>query len=117
MIGSDVIADSGGLILRGLEQDLDVLQVAHGGLGVDVEFAEGLDVVAEVFDSNRPRRLPRKQIENAAADGELPADGDLGSRVRSPAATSASIVRSSGCVLPRRRTSTAALSAAGSGAG
>src|SRR5438067_2444880 len=78
MIGRDVIADESSLVFRGLEQDLDVLQVANGGLGIDVEFTERFDVVAEIFDADRSRRLPRKNVENAAADGELSAGRYLG---------------------------------------
>ena len=77
MIFRHIISDRSGLVFGSLEQDLDVLQVANRSLGIDVELAERLDVVAEIFDADRPRGLPRKDIDDAAADGELSARRDL----------------------------------------
>ena len=56
---------------------LDVLQIPHGSLRVDVEFTQRFDVITEKLHPNRPLSLPRKQIENPAADGELAARRDL----------------------------------------
>ena len=65
------------MVLGGAEQDIDDLQIAHRRLRIDVEFAQRFDVVAEKFRANRQLRLPGKQIENSAADGELAARCDL----------------------------------------
>src|SRR5204863_8374673 len=67
-----------GLVFRGLQQDLHVLQVANGGLGIDVEFTKRFNVVAKIFNADRSRRLPGKNVEDTAADGELSARRDLG---------------------------------------
>ena len=77
MIRCYVIVDERSLLFGCFEQDLDALQIADGGLGIDVEFPKRFDVVAKVFDSNRTRRLPGKQIDDAAADGELAARRNL----------------------------------------
>ena len=77
MIRRYVIADDRSLLFRSLEQNFDALQVADGCLRIDVEFAERLDIVSEIFDTDRARRLPGKQIDDAAADGELAARRDL----------------------------------------
>src|SRR5205085_11187847 len=63
MIGGYVIADEGCALFGGFEQDVGALQIADRYLRVDVEFAKRLDVVAKIFDSNRARRLPGKQID------------------------------------------------------
>ena len=78
VIGREVIADGSGLIFHGAEQDFGALQIPHRSLRVDVEFAQRFNVIAEKLRANRPLGLPRKQIENPAADRELPARGDLG---------------------------------------
>ncbi len=77
VIRLDVVANLRGLVFRWLEKDLDVLEVAHRGLRIDVEFTKRFDVVAEVFDADRTLGLPGKNVEDAAADGKLATGGDL----------------------------------------
>jgi len=47
-------------------------------LSIDVELAKGFDLISEEFRPERHWGLPGIKIDNAATDGELPTDGDLG---------------------------------------
>ncbi len=73
MLLPDVIAHLPALIVGRAEQELDLIQIAERSLRIEIEFAERLDLVAEELGPNRRRRLPRIDIENSAADRELPA--------------------------------------------
>ena len=53
MIASDVIADDAALIFSRSEQNIDRRQIAHRGLSIDVEFAQGIDFVAKEFQARR----------------------------------------------------------------
>ena len=69
---SHVIANRG--IEFGLgEEELGLFQLADGGLGIDVELAEGIDYGVEELDPQRPAALPGEDIEDAAAHRELAA--------------------------------------------
>src|ERR1700736_5556446 len=78
MIAVDVIADEPTLIVGRAEQDIDCVQIAHRSLSVDVELEQRFNLVAKKFEAHRQRRLPRVNIDNSAANGELSAGGDLG---------------------------------------
>src|SRR5215831_862186 len=78
MIRSDVIANMAALIIRRSKQKIERSQVAHGCLSVDVELAQRIDFIAEEFQTERQGCLPRIDIENAAANGELPSSRNLG---------------------------------------
>ena len=54
----DVIPNEAALVIGCAEKDVDLAQVAHGSLSIDVELAERFDVIAEELQSNRQRRLP-----------------------------------------------------------
>ena len=77
VIGRDVVSDCSRLVFGSAEKNLNALQIPQRRLCVDVEFAKGFDFVSKIFGANRTWRLPRKQIENATAHGELPARRDL----------------------------------------
>ena len=55
-----------------------MIQLADGGLRIDVELAEGIDFGVEELDPQRAAALPGEDIEDAAAHRELAAalDGD-----------------------------------------
>ena len=75
---ADVIANGPALIRCSLvQQNVDRAQIAHGGLRVDIELAQRFDLVAEKFQAEWQRRLPRINIDIPAADGELSTRGDL----------------------------------------
>ncbi len=77
MILRDVIAHLAALFLGRAEQEIDRRQMANGSLRVEIELAERFDFVIEEFRAHRQLRLPGKEIENAAAHGELAARGHL----------------------------------------
>src|SRR6266436_3155569 len=65
------------LFHRGAEKDFDRTQVVHRGLRIDIELAQGFDLIAKEFDPHRQWRLPRIEIDNPAPDSELSARGYL----------------------------------------
>ena len=77
VIFRDVVAHGSALVFGRAEQDIDRLEIAHRGLRIDVELAERFDFVAEKFHAHRELRLPGKEVEDSAADGELSAGCDL----------------------------------------
>ena len=77
MIFLKVIADLSALVFSRAEENIDRGQIAHGGLGIDVELAHRLNVVAKELDADRQRGLPRVKIDDAATDSELAAGGNL----------------------------------------
>ena len=75
----DVVGDLSRLLQICLAQeDLAGVDLADGGLGIDVELADGLDLFVEKLDPHRMQRLPGKNIDDPAPQGELPALEDLG---------------------------------------
>ena len=73
----DVVAHGSALIFRRAEQHIDGLEIPDRGLRIDVELPQRFDFVAEEFQAHGKLRLPRKEIEDSAANGELPARRDL----------------------------------------
>ena len=64
-----------------VEQDIRIADPADAGLGVQIEFAERFEHVAEVLEPYRLAGLPRENIQDAAAGGELAAAENLRLRV------------------------------------
>ena len=60
------------------EENFARLDFAQGGLLVDIELPDGFDVFIEEFDSNRIECLPGKDIDDSAAEAELPSLEYLG---------------------------------------
>ncbi len=57
--------------LLGQRQHFDLGELHDGALALDVEAADGFDLVAEEFDAQRARVLGGEDVEDAAADGVL----------------------------------------------
>ena len=57
---------------------MDFGEFAGGGLGVDVELAEGFEFRIEEFEAEGAGGLEREEIEDAASDSEMAAGGDGG---------------------------------------
>ena len=57
--------------LLGQRQHLDLGELHDGALALDFEAANGFDLVAEEFDTQRARILGGEDVEDAAADGIL----------------------------------------------
>ena len=66
--------DGGGLG----EEEVDFVELAGGGLGVDVELADGFEFGIEEFEAEGAGGLEGEEIEDAAADGEVASGGDGG---------------------------------------
>ena len=73
MIFREVVADGTVMFLGGAEKQLDRRKVRDRGLGIEIELAERFDLVAKKLRANRQLRLPGIDIENPAANRELPA--------------------------------------------
>jgi hypothetical protein len=56
----------------GQRQQLRLVQAGLRALRLRIEFADGLNLVAEELDAHRPVRLRRIDVENSAAPRELP---------------------------------------------
>ena len=59
-------ADAG---LLGQRQDLDFGDLHDGALGLDIESADGFDLVAEEFDAQGAGAFGAEDVQDAAADG------------------------------------------------
>ena len=57
--------------LLGQRQHFDLGELHDGALALDIEAADGFDLVAEEFDAQRARVLGGEDVEDAAADGVL----------------------------------------------
>jgi hypothetical protein len=60
-----------------VQQNVDRAQIAHGSLRIDIELAQRFDLIAEEFQAERQRRMPRIKVDNPAPDSEMSTSGDL----------------------------------------
>jgi len=63
---------------RLVEQNIYRAQIPHRSLSVDVELTQRFNLVAKKFQPEGQWRLPRIEIDNPAANGELSPGGGLG---------------------------------------
>ncbi len=68
---ADVGAEGEVLLFGVAEQDFGGIEVFDRDLAVESEAADGFDVLVEEFNPDGPGLLPRKDVEDAAAPGEL----------------------------------------------
>lgn len=63
--------------VRLLQNEVDVLHLPEGDLGIHVEFPDGLDFIVKEFQAHGIGGLEGENVQNAAAAGPLPAGNDL----------------------------------------
>ena len=62
---------------RLLQDEVDVLHLPEGDLGIHVEFPDGFDFIVKEFQTYGIGGLQGENVQNAAAAGPLPAGNDL----------------------------------------
>ena len=77
-VGDEFLEPASAAFRRGFaEEQRDGVEMLDTDLRIQVEFAEGFDLVVEKLEAHGQRVVKGEDIENAAADGELAACRDL----------------------------------------